>query len=218
MTTTTAASTADRSVEPATAEQAPSRGIARALEGRGHVTADGELREGDSVRICHVDDCDNPTRSARATLCAKHYHRRYRHGSVHKVAHQSGVTASHGRRYRSVYRPGHPLAGSGGKVYVHRAVLYDKIGPGPADCHWCGKTLHWTSTRGDKDCLTADHLNSIGDDNSPDNLVPACPRCNTLRGQQARAAALREAGWWSAHDTIEALTAGGRAEPIAQAS
>jgi hypothetical protein len=139
-----------------------------------------------------------------------HYHRQYRHGDAHKTAHKAGVTASKGRRYRSAYRPGHPLAMANGKVYVHRAELYDKIGAGVHRCHWGGIAVRWEATRGDADCLNVDHLNGLGDDNSPDNLVPSCPACNTTRGSQARADALRSAGWWSEHDTIARLSKGGR--------
>jgi len=144
-----------------------------------------------------------------------HYHRQYRHGSVNALASGSGVTASHGRRYVQTYRPNHPLADRGGKVYVHRATLYDTIGAGPHACHWCGTELNWTA-KGSPDCLNVDHLNAIGDDNRSDNLVPACSRCNSLRGQQARHDALRAAGFWSGNDTVANLRAGGR-QPSVQA-
>lgn len=159
---------------------------------------------------CSVEGCDKPTRSSGSNLCKMHYHRQYRHGDVNKTAARSGITVSAGRRYKNVYLPHHPLATKYGTVYAHRAVLYDKIGPGSHACHWCGKAVRWEATRGDDDLLTADHLNAIGDDNSPDNLVPSCVRCNNSRAAQSRHAALRSAGWWSAHDTIERLTTGGR--------
>lgn len=165
-------------------------------------------------RTCTVPECSNPPRSARADWCKKHYHRWYRHGSVDYCARTAGITASAGRRYRTTYKPGHPVAGANGNAYVHRVVLYDKIGPGEHSCHWCGATVRWTSTRGDADCLQVDHLNGIGDDNHPDNLVPACPVCNTTRGGQARSRALRQAGWWSHHDTIANLRNGGRVAEI----
>jgi hypothetical protein len=139
-----------------------------------------------------------------------HYHRKYRHGSVNAVATGSGISASQGRRYLSVYAPGHPISSRNGKAYVHRVVLFDAIGPGRHACHWCGKSVTWDSTRGDADCLAVDHLNGVGDDNRLANLVPCCWGCNTARGQQARARALREAGWWSGHDTISHLRTGGR--------
>lgn len=158
-------------------------------------------------RVCSVENCDRPTRSARAEWCKMHYHRWYRHGSVQKVATGSGITASHGRRYRSLHLPRHPLAGESGKVYEHRAVLYDKIGPGSHACHWCLATVVWSLVRA-RDELQVDHLNNVGDDNRPSNLVPSCRRCNAGRAVQARSDALRAAGWWSSHDTIASLRPG----------
>lgn len=159
---------------------------------------------------CTVPECEKPLRSAKAKWCKMHYHRWYRHGDVNRVASGSEVSASHGRRYRIVTRQGHPLAGAAGRVYEHRLVLHDTIGPGSHPCHWCGVVLSWSSTRGDADCLMVDHLNAIGDDNRPENLVPACVGCNNTRGAQARAEALRKAGFWSQHDTIAGLKSGAR--------
>jgi hypothetical protein len=167
-----------------------------------------------ATRICTIQDCTKPARSPKAELCPMHYHRLYRHGDVTKTARAARVTASKGRRYTAKYDPSHPLANANGKVYRHRAALYDLIGPGSHACHWCGMTVRWDRTRGDADCLNVDHLNGLGDDNRPENLVPSCPACNTGRGSQARSRALRKAGWWSGHDTIARLSAGGRRAEI----
>ena len=142
-----------------------------------------------------------------------HYHRQYRHGSVDMVSTQSGITASLGRRYRTKYEPHHPLASKHGIVYVHRKVLYDEIGPGPHACHWCGAEIDW-KPKGTPGELQPDHLNNDGADNRPENLVPSCRRCNTTRGSQRKADALRAAGWWSKRDTIAALKTHGRADRI----
>lgn len=153
---------------------------------------------------CTLDGCEKPPRSTGSDWCKMHYHRWYRHGDVEKVSTQSAVTVSHGRRYRAVYKPTHPLAKSGGRVYVHRMVLFDEIGTGPHECFWCGAEVDWLP-KGDPKELQPDHLNDIGDDNRIENLVPACRRCNSARGSQRRADALRAAGWWSNHDTIAVL-------------
>lgn len=158
---------------------------------------------------CTVPECSKPLRSSGADYCGMHYHRMYRHGSVHAQANQSGVSVSNGRRYRMRWAPNHPLAGKSGKVYVHRAVLYDSIGPGPHACHWCATVLEWLP-KGNPKAIHVDHLNSIGDDNRIENLVPSCQPCNGTRGLQARHDALVAAGFWSENDTVAALRRGGR--------
>jgi 5-methylcytosine-specific restriction endonuclease McrA len=156
--------------------------------------------------VLRRDGCENAPRTGSAELCPKHYHRWYRHGSTDLATTEINVSVSHGRRYRLKEIPSHPLAGRNGKVYEHRMVLYDAIGPGPHPCYWCGVTLDWLpgSTPG---AIEVDHLNAISDDNRIDNLVPACRNCNSGRGSQARADVLRSLGWWSNHDTIESLGA-----------
>lgn len=166
---------------------------------------------------CIVDDCEKPARSSGADWCPMHYHRWYRHGSVHKVATTSGVTASLGRRYRTVPAKGHPLAMANGRAYEHRVVLYDKIGAGLHECYWCGERVEWVGKCEPYE-LQPDHLNGDGADNRPDNLVPSCRRCNTTRGGQARSDALREAGFWSGSDTIARLRSGGRAPRVEPAA
>lgn len=166
---------------------------------------------------CTVADCNKPRRSPTADYCPMHYHRWYRHGSVDKVATRAGITASLGRRYRTIYKPTHPLASKHGKVYEHRAVLYDTIGEGPHPCHWCQTPVAWLP-KGTPGALQVDHLDNDGGNNTPDNLAPTCSRCNTTRGQQLRAAALASEGWWSNNDTIARLKNGGRRAPIERAA
>ena len=76
---------------------------------------------------CTVPECDRPTRSAKSPLCSMHYHRQYRHGSAHMVSTGLAKTTAQ-RKYQTQYDPTHPLAMKNGKVYTHRAVLYDAIG------------------------------------------------------------------------------------------
>ena len=91
-----------------------------------------------------------------------------------------------------------------GKVWEHRAVLFDAIGYGPHPCHWCQHPVDWQAEHR-PDALHVDHLDGVGDNNDLANLVPSCPTCNTNRGVLARHHALKEAGWWSNHDTVAAL-------------
>lgn len=65
-------------------------------------------------------------------------------------------------------------------MYVHRIVLYEKIGPGTHDCHWCRKEVEWSVTGSRK--LVVDHLDGVKTNNDPSNLVAACHRCNSIRG------------------------------------
>lgn len=160
---------------------------------------------------CTAPDCEKPARSATAEWCPMHYHRMYRHGSLDRTATKVRVGAP--RRYRTIAAKGHPLAGVNGRAYEHRVVLYDVIGPGVHECHWCGGSVEWLP-KGAPGELQPDHLNNDGGDNRPENLVPSCRGCNTTRALQRRHRALRSMGWWSEHDTIASLRTGGRADPI----
>lgn len=168
-------------------------------------------------RNCEVEGCDKPTRSGAAVLCAMHYHRAYRHGSVDKAASSSGVSVRAPRKYTSRYAPRHPLASKNGTVYTHRLVLFDAIGYGPHACYWCGTLVDW-KRKGQDGELHPDHLNGQGDDNRLENLAPSCRGCNTGRAMQARSVALREQGWWSNHDTIAELSGRTRRAPIEAAA
>jgi hypothetical protein len=156
------------------------------------------------VSSCTVPGCTKPSRNNKPSWCRMHYHRWYRHGDVHTVS--TGVHTSVGRRYRTTHRPDHPLAGSSGRIYVHRLVLWDTIGPGSHLCHWCGLTEHWSPTDG-RPALQVDHLDGVGDNNDAANLVPACGRCNGARAAAHRSAALRASGWFAQNDTVSRLTA-----------
>lgn len=84
--------------------------------------------------------------------------------------------------YKFVWKPDHPLAHRRGIVREHRVVLYDKIGDGTHQCHWCKKEVVWhTLTNILPDSLLADHLDGDINNNSPENLVPSCNKCNSKR-------------------------------------
>ena len=81
----------------------------------------------------------------------------------------------------------HPLTGQGelsGRAFEHRVVLWNKLGCESLDCvhpcYWCGKPVTW---RGG--VLKADHVDEDRTNNDPENLEPACNRCNVLRGRVA---------------------------------
>lgn len=72
----------------------------------------------------------------------------------------------------------HPLARrKDGVVAEHRVVLYEEIGPGSHQCHWCTRIVTW----GGNDGIIADHLDRNHANNDPANLVPSCNVCNFTR-------------------------------------
>jgi len=79
------------------------------------------------------------------------------------------------KRRANVWRPGHPLANSGGRITRSRYVLYQKLG-GRKNivCEWCGCALTWET-------VCADHVNSDSQDDRPENLVASCRGCNANR-------------------------------------
>ena len=101
-----------------------------------------------------------------------------------KACAYAGLKKANPTARRNLYLPDHPLAGTKGYVSEHRAVLFEKIGPGEHPCHWCGTLVHWTvrlKGTGHKGMLVADHVNTNELDNRPENLVPACQGCNITR-------------------------------------
>jgi hypothetical protein len=93
---------------------------------------------------------------------------------------QGGGRPATTTRYRTMkIAHDHPLSRDGDdKIYVHRKVLYDKLGPGEHPCHWCKRPLTWV---GEGPRIHVDHLDNDTWNNTPDNLVPACNPCNARR-------------------------------------
>jgi uncharacterized protein YjcR len=110
----------------------------------------------------------------------------------------NGYLNAHGYR---VFDRRHPLAiGRKPRVTEHRMVLWRKLRGDDAPCHWCGKWLRWNID------LETDHLNSIRDDNRPENLVPSCGRCNSMRAAGTLGKRLRkQANWRQIRVRLEAL-------------
>ena len=82
--------------------------------------------------------------------------------------------------YMTAKRPDHPTAHADGRVRVHRAVLYDAIGPGVHRCHWCRVEIEWFHAEWSRD-LVADHVDGDTWNNDTSNLVPSCNGCNRNR-------------------------------------
>jgi hypothetical protein len=152
---------------------------------------------------CVVECCNAPARNKSAKLCKKHYHREYRHGDLE--ADFRTIKTAPTETYISEYNPQHPLASRQGKVYVHRRVLYGMIGDGPHECHWCRCKVNWSLVMGAPDYLQVDHLDENKRNNKPENLVPACGRCNPTRSTQKRHEVVRALGGWAKNDTLAAL-------------
>lgn len=131
---------------------------------------------------CEVDGCGQPLYAKG--LCTTHYNRLRRRGDVgtagrERGRHGEGSVNNYG--YLTVHIPGHPLATAQGKVYAHRAALFDKLGPDPQPCHWgCGRVLPWRG--GASVAVNVDHLDANRLNNDPANLVASCLDCNTKRG------------------------------------
>ena len=87
-------------------------------------------------------------------------------------------------RYKKLRRVGHPLATKDGHLAEHRLILYEKIGPWAHECNWCQRMLRWTPGKMEEDSILPDHINWNTHDNSPDNIVPSCPKCNALHRQR----------------------------------
>jgi hypothetical protein len=133
---------------------------------------------------CAADGCER--RGGARGLCKTHYSRWAVTGDplgLRRAPNGAGWI-SHG--YRVLSAPGHPLATQLGRVFEHRKVLFDKIGPGEHPCHWCAKTVSWDRRENaGESTLIADHLDSDTLHNDPSNLVPSCWKCNVNRGKSA---------------------------------
>lgn len=73
---------------------------------------------------------------------------------------------------------------------MSRLVLYEKIGPGPHPCHWCGRLVNW-GIGITVDGLLADHLDWNHQNDAPENIVPSCNNCNTRRAAPGRQGAIQ---------------------------
>jgi hypothetical protein len=95
--------------------------------------------------------------------------------------------------YKRKRNPSHPLAVTGGCVYVHRQTLWDYLHPHHPDpyetydrCYWCNWPQYWrtiqtTHGQSSMTSINVDHVDGDPTNNSITNLVPSCFWCNTNR-------------------------------------
>jgi 5-methylcytosine-specific restriction endonuclease McrA len=77
--------------------------------------------------------------------------------------------------YIKLLKPDHFLSDSGGHVFEHRFVMFEKLNGECSECFWCGCSLQW-------DCAVVDHLDENKRNNNAANLVLSCNNCNRARG------------------------------------
>jgi len=132
------------------------------------------IKQKELAGLCTVHKCDKPALRSKRTLCEMHYYRLRRNGTLNNVRRTMGIYTD-GRGYVHAWKPGHTLSKKSGYVSKHRQVLFDSIGEGRHECHWCGIDICWSS-------MHVDHLDSDKENNDITNLVASCPNCNQARG------------------------------------
>jgi hypothetical protein len=128
----------------------------------------------ESLPLCNVGGCTKKATRIEAGMCEVHFYRLRRTGSTDKKQKKGKYVDKHG--YVKLRLKDHPLSEKESKmVYEHRKILYDKYKNMEMECFWCGKKLTWN-------IAITDHLNEIKDENTFENLVMSCNKCNRARG------------------------------------
>jgi 5-methylcytosine-specific restriction endonuclease McrA len=83
--------------------------------------------------------------------------------------------------YEVIYQPDHPISPIGGKVFRHRVIVYDLIGPGWHSCTHCGVDVTWDAHCPEPQALVVDHMDWNRSNNGLSNLVISCQPCNLKR-------------------------------------
>jgi len=144
-----------------------------------------------SAPLCSVEECERTCLARRRgdrvsyySMCAGHRTRWYKHGDPmtgrplrpQRARGEGWITPAGYFRY---YLPGHPTADVHDRVFHHRVVLYDALGPGAHPCHWCGNPVAWETPH--PGGLEVDHLDGDKTNNDLTNLVPTCHADNIRR-------------------------------------
>lgn len=125
--------------------------------------------------MCKVNGCDRKSMYKEKDLCQMHYFRLMRNGTTDLVRKRKYRTENPAG-YQVLYEPNHPLSQSGGYVYEHRKVAYEKYGENLPDCEMCGASCSWQIYT-----THIDHIDRNVRNNSPENLRPLCNSCNSQR-------------------------------------
>lgn len=88
--------------------------------------------------------------------------------------------------YIQMKESGHPVSTAGGYLFLHRKVLWHKIGPGVHLCFHCATSIEWFKG------LECDHLDHNKQNNDPENLVPCCRSCNRARWNRGKTGCPKE--------------------------
>jgi hypothetical protein len=131
---------------------------------------------------CAVDGCE--TQAVSNSYCRMHKDLWYKNGDpLIRINGRRGEGTTRKDGYRQIRAHGHPLADSRGQLLEHRKLLYDRIGPGPHECHWCSKQVRW-ETGISATSVVVDHVDSNRANNTAENLVPSCNACNLRRSRR----------------------------------
>lgn len=139
---------------------------------------------------CSVEGCDRPrekkSNGTRRSMCPGHVSRKRHTGDLRPDVPIKETIRGRGRHVSSygywlIPGTGHPLAFANGDVLEHRAVMYDHVGPGKHQCHWCDTTVSWDVNFPATGALVVDHLNADRLNNDLSNLVVSCQPCNAAR-------------------------------------
>lgn len=127
------------------------------------------MRERPPRALCSIEGCNRTVKGHG--LCPLHLRRR-----KHGIPLDFCPRKLDRKRYRLKQVGVHPLADKLGRAYVHRLVLFQSLGWMIVPCLWCGSPVSFLWKN-----IFADHLNHDRHDNSIQNLVPSCNRCNAGR-------------------------------------